>query len=251
MSALTPGERMRRLRRRGAAALLALAAASAGSLAAAPAAVAAPPAASLTLTVTPAATEGQPVTVTIAATNVTDLYAYDFTLQFDPALLSVDAATAAGPDGGFTSATTGPGTVTLSHTRLGTSPGLTAAAPITLGTLTLTARDGGTATVALASTRLVSSTAEVTPLTAVASTTTQLTALPDPAPGGGGSPVASPSPSPSASLGSGGLAASGGRDDLATTGTDATPWMIAGAVGVALVAAGTVVVLRRRQAVRS
>lgn len=249
MSAHTPGERMRRLGRRAAATVLALAAAAAGPLMIAAPAAAAPPAASLTLAVTPTATEGQPVTVTVSASDVTDLYAYDLTLEFDPALLSVDAATAVGPDGGFTSATATAGTVTLSHTRLGSSPGLAGPGPITLGTLTFTALDGGTAEIALASARLVSSTTEVTSVTAVATATTVLTALPDPEPGGGGTP--SPSPSPSAGAVSGGAAASGDADDLATTGADATPWIIAGAVGVALVAAGAVVVLRRRQAVQS
>jgi LPXTG-motif cell wall-anchored protein len=245
---------MRRSRRRATATVLALAAAAAGSLLFVSPAVAAPPAASLTVAVTPTVTEGQPITVTVAAADVTDLYAYDVTLEFDPALVSVDAGTAGGPDGGFTSATTGTGTVTLSHTRLGTSPGLAGAGPITLGTLTFTALDGGTAEIVLAAARLVSSTTEVTALAAVASATTVITALPDAGPepepgsGGSGSPVASPSPSAGVASGS---AASDDAGDLANTGADAAPWMIGGAVGVALVAAGAVVVLRRRQAVRS
>ncbi|WP_076493545.1 cohesin domain-containing protein [Microbacterium sp. RURRCA19A] len=213
-------------------------------LAAATAAHASEPAATFTLELSSSgATEGDTVLATVSGTDVSDLYAYDlvFTVT-EGALASADAPV--GPDGGFTSAVEGPGTLTVSHTRLGTSPGLSGT--VVLATVPLRAIGSGTARVELTSVRLVSSTGDTAEQTDVASETVELAALPTPEPSASPSDSASPSPSSSSSA----LPIVSSSGDLATTGVDATPWLISGAVGVALVAIGAVLVARRRQGVR-
>lgn len=242
MSAHTPASPPRATRRLGAAlvAVLALFA----PLAAASAAHAADPAATLALELSSSsATEGDTIVATVTGTAISDLYAYDLVLTVTEGVLeSADAPT--GPEGGFTSAVDGPGTVTVSHTRLGTSPGLSGT--VVLATVPLHAVGSGTARVELTSVRLVSSTGEAAEQTEVASTTVELEALPTPEPSVSPSASASPSPSASASA----VPAVSGPSDLATTGVDATAWLISGAVGVALIAVGALIVVRRRQGVR-
>lgn len=244
MSARIPASPSRATRRVSAAIVAALALFA--PLAAATAAHAAEPAATFTLELSAsAATEGDTVLATVSGADVSDLYAYDlvFTVT-EGALESADAPV--GPDGGFTSAVDAPGTITVSHTRLGTSPGLSGT--VVLATVPLRAVGSGAARVELSSVRLVSSTGETAEQADVASETVELEALPTPEPSASPSDSASPSPSPSPSTSS--VPAASGASDLATTGVDATPWLISGAVGVALIAVGAVLVARRRQGVR-
>ena len=234
-------------RRRVGAALVAAALALFAPLAVAPAAHAAVPAATFTLTLSTAqATEGDTLVATVTGADISDLYAYDLVLTVTGGTLKSADGTASGPDGGFTSVTQDARTITVSHTRLGTSPGLSGT--FVLATVPLRATGAGSTSVTLTSVRLVSPAGETATQKDVVSAPVQI------APPSPGEPSASPvpsasgsaTPSPSASL----APAVSGSADLATTGVDATPWLISGAVGIALLAAGALLVVRRRQGVR-
>ena len=243
MSSHAPASPPRAARRLGAALVAALA--LFGPLAAAPAANAAPPAPTFSLELTPTtATEGDTIVATVTGTGVSDLFAYDLVFTVTEGMLESADDLPTGPDGGFTSAVDGPGTVTVSHTRLGTSPGLSG--EIVLATVPLHAIGSGAARVELSSVRLVSSSGEAATQTAVAAETVTLAALPTPTPTPSATPTASESASPSASS----TPAAVASNDLATTGVDAAPLLISGAIGIALIAAGAVFVARRRQGVR-
>lgn len=195
-----------------------------------------------TVTVTAPATadEGDTVTVAIPVDTVADLYAYDLTVTYDPALLEFDPASATLPAGGHSSLADAGGTIHLTHTRLGTSPGLDG--PQTLATLTFTALGGGTATVQLADATFIDSLGTATPIAAPVGTEIALTAAPVTEPSPTASDSASPSPSASAAL-----AVSGDSNPLASTGSTLVVPLIAGALAVALLALGTVLVIRRRK----
>ncbi|WP_267059311.1 cohesin domain-containing protein [Microbacterium sp. cx-59] len=236
-----------RLRGRRLAALLAAATAVVGAtLIAAPAAMAAPATyGAITLTVDDTTiTAGDTLTVTIAADTVADLYAYDLVVGYDPALLSFDAASAVYPTGGFGDAQTGTDAVTFSSTRLGTSPGLTG--PQTLVSFTFTALAAGSADISLDSSTLIGTAGETTAVdvTAPGLTATTVIAAAPVTPGPSTSPTTTPSPSASALP----ITGTTPSDPLASTGADATPWLVTGAIGAALVALGAVLVIRRRQA---
>lgn len=250
MSAHSPASRPRVSRRLGAALVATLA--LFGPVLAAPAAHAAPPAAILSLSVSPTSvTAGDALVATIAGSGVSDLYSYDLEITFDPTLLAPAADAPTGPAGGFTSTVTGPGSLTVSHTRLGTSPGLGGASGVILASIPLRSLAAGSAVVELSSVRLVSSTGDVVTAAAVASGTVVIAAAPVPVPQPStSSPAPSPEASASASASATPAPAVKGPGDLATTGVDATPWWIAGALGVALIAGGALFVLRRRQAVQ-
>jgi LPXTG-motif cell wall-anchored protein len=245
MSESTSGHGMLRPRgRRIASALLSSAVVLGASFALAPAAYAAPTAA-ITIDADDAAAEGETVAVTIAATGVADLYAYDLVFTFDPDLFEFVDDSAVGPDGGFTSGVVEDGMITFTHTRLGTSPALVsdpATSPIELITFDLLALDGGDAVISLAEVRLVGAAGDVTTRPGGVSAAVELTALPDP-------PVTEPSPTPSVTTTPLPISGSGPSQPLANTGADATPWVLGGAVGIALLAAGTVLFLARRRAV--
>ena len=147
------------LRARGIALLVTTFALASGSVALAPAAFAAAPAASISIDVSPdEATEGDTLEVTVTSTGTSDLYAYDLIFTYDPAVLEFDEDSAVGPDGGFTTGALGDGLIAVTHTRLGTSPGLTGA--VELASFSFRAIDGGDTEIALASAELVSSTDE-------------------------------------------------------------------------------------------
>lgn len=248
MSAHSPASRPRVSRRLGAALVAALA--LFGPVLAAPAAHAAPPAATLSLSVSPmSVTAGDALVATITGSGVSDLYSYDLEITFDPTLFAPGADAPTGPAGGFTSTVTGPGSLTVSHTRLGTSPGLSGASGVILASIPLRSLAAGSAVVELSSVRLVSSTGDVVTAAAVASGTVVIAAAPVPVPQPSTSSPA-PSPEASASASATPAPAAKGPGDLATTGVDATPWWIAGALGVALIAGGALFVLRRREAVQ-
>lgn len=233
-------------------ALLAAATAVFGaSLIAAPAAMAAPATyGALTLTVDDTTiTEGDTLTVTIAADTVADLYAYDLEVGYDSTLLSFDVDSAVYPAGGFGDALTGTDAVTFSNTRLGTSPGL--AGPQTLVSFTFTALAAGSADISLDSSTLIGTAGETTAVDTTAAgltATVVIAAAPvPPGGGGGGGPVTPPVvDAPDTALPVTGDPA-GTTDPLASTGADATPWIATGIIGAALVALGAVLVARRRR----
>ncbi|MDQ1135634.1 hypothetical protein QE410_000433 [Microbacterium sp. SORGH_AS 1204] len=263
MSTVTPTSRSR-MRRFGASLVAGLA--LFGPLALAPAAHAAAPTATLTLEVAPTTpTEGDTVVVTVRGSGVTDLYAYDLVLSVDDSLLEPTGDNATGPDGGFTSAVATSGDVTVSHTRLGTSPGLSSADPLVLASVPLRTLAPGAARIELSAVRLVSSTGEATTLGSGASASLPIGAptTPTPVPTASASPTPTPTPTASATPTStstptasasptptASASPTPGASGLATTGVDAAVWMTSGAVGIALVAAGTLFVARRRQGVR-
>lgn len=225
-----------------------------GPLAAAPAAHAAEPTAELTVEVQPTAVaEGDTVVVAVRGSGVTDLYAYDLVLTVDDDLLTPTGEAPTGPDGGYTSAVAEPGAVTVSHTRLGTSPGLSGSGPLVLASAPLRALAAGTARIELTAVRLVSSTGEVSTLGAGASVSLPIAApgTPTPTPTATATPSAAPTAAATvtpAPIGS--SASTPGSSDLAATGVDTGTWLVTGAVGVVLLAAGALFVARRRQGVR-
>lgn len=66
---------------------------------------------------------GALITVTVAAAGAVDLYAYDLAVSYDPDLVELVEDSVVTPDGGFSDvADDAAGTVSVTHTRLGTSP---------------------------------------------------------------------------------------------------------------------------------
>ncbi|MBN0039803.1 hypothetical protein JN535_06390 [Cellulosimicrobium cellulans] len=195
-----------------------------------------------------------PITVTVAATGAVDLYAYDLTVSYDPDLVELVEDSAVTPDGGFSDvADDAAGTVSVTHTRLGTSPGLEG--DVTLATLTFTAVADGDASFAVPAATLVGADTTTASLTDAATATTTIGATvttpptDDPtdgatsAPPTGGATTApgtdGASDSPSTSAGSGPLASTGAS--------------VAWFVGAALlaVAVGIGILWARRRAVAS
>lgn len=193
---------------------------------------------------------GDTVTVSAVFTGLVDAYAYELDIAYDEELLAFVEDSEQSPSGGFGSASDTGDEITISATRLGTSPGLTGNQ--TLVTVRFTALDDGDATIAIASGRIVGSNAQtsaIDPSAPGASTTVGIAAdeTPDPGSGGGGTPGGDPGtgdPGSGAQPGTGsGTTADG---SLAITGADAAPWLILGAGAVAAIAAGTLIALRRR-----
>ncbi|MDQ1205915.1 cohesin domain-containing protein [Microbacterium sp. SORGH_AS_0862] len=228
--------------RRLAAATAAAAALLGATLVVAPAAHAAPAVIGVTITATSAAEVGDTVTVTIAASNVEDLYAYDLALGYDAELLAFDEGSATFPSGGFGDATADAdrGLAFLTHTRLGTSPGLVGAQPLVA--FTFTALAAGDAVIELVSADLVGAARDTASLdvTAIDPATTVITAV-----------VVQPSTTPSPSTSTpAAVPADASSGPLATTGVDAAPWLVVGVVALAAVALGVVLLLRRRAVTR-
>lgn len=231
--------------RRLAAATAAAAALLGATLVVAPAAHAAPALTDVTITATGAAEVGDTITVTIAAANVEDLYAYDLALGYDSELVAFDEGGATFPGGGFSDATADAdrGLAYLTHTRLGTSPGLVGAQPLV--TLTFTALAAGDAVIELVSADLVGAARDTASLdvSAIEPATSAITAV-----------VAPPSPSPSAPSPSAStpaaVPATASSGPLAATGVDAAPWLVVGAAALAVVAFGVVLLVRRRAVTR-
>ncbi len=186
------------------------------------------------------ATAGDVISVTIAADAVSDLYAYELTLQFDPALLAYDDGSAVFPAGGYDAATPTSGQVTITHTRLGSSPGLTG--PQSLVTLAFTVLAGGQTT-ALTPTAItfVASDGASTAVTPPAAAVIALDAAPVVEPGTP-DPETSVSPSATPVVADSGDTSS---DPLASTGADAAPFLVGGALAAAVIALGIVLIVRR------
>lgn len=178
------------------AALMAGALAVGLSLAAASPALAAPTLSSVTLTVSPTTLEvGETVVASATLVATTDVFAYEVVFSYDDEIFEYVEGSATGPEGGFDVANEGPGTVTLTHTRLGTSPTIS-------GDLTLTAEflsigDGETS-IDIPLVTLLDSEGAATPLTDAAASE-ELTVEPvevvQPSPSPSPSTSASPSPS--------------------------------------------------------
>lgn len=153
-------------------------------------AVAAPSSSSGVVTAPATATVGDVIDVAVSIPGATDVFAFEADLDFDPALLDYVDGSATGPDGGFTSASVTGGTLTVTSTRLGTSPSLEG--DIDAITAQFTVIAAGDATLDLASLALVG--ADTAVVTAEDVDTTELTleaaAEPTPEP-------SSPSPEPS------------------------------------------------------
>ncbi|WP_265521125.1 cohesin domain-containing protein [Oerskovia flava] len=114
---------------------------AATALAASPAA-AVPDVDTFTLDVPAAASAGDEFDVTLTASAVSDLYAYEVVLAYDADLLTPDLDGVTLPEGGFDDVTGDEGVVVLTHTRLGSSPGLEG--DLTLAALSFTVTDGVT-----------------------------------------------------------------------------------------------------------
>lgn len=230
--------------------LLALAAAALAGLglavgAAAPA-VAAPAVASVSVSAPATASAGDTFAVTVTLTGATDVYGYESVLAFDPAVVAYVDGSAVVPAGGFDSVRTGTGTVDLVYTRLGTSPALSGDI---VYTLTFRATAAGSTAFAVRSLSLVDPASVVTASTNAATSPAVVVA-----PAAVTTPTPAPTPSTGTS-GSGGSATGGDSastavGDLASTGSTATPvpYLIAGAVLLAVGAAAVLLAVRRRRA---
>ncbi|MBO3088090.1 cohesin domain-containing protein [Cellulomonas dongxiuzhuiae] len=244
----TPGSRPRRRALHAALAVLGL------TLLTAVPAAAAPTVDEATLAVpTGPVTAGATVDVRLDLLDVTDLYAYEATLTFDPALLAFDSVTDA-PDGGFDDVTSGTGSVTVRHTRLGASPGLTGTVATTVRLRTLA---GGTATVTLSGLTLVGSDGATVAAADVTSVDVVVAPAPTPGPTTTPGPTATPptptttpeatAPVPSPSATAGAAASGPGTGTLSATGAQ-----VGGLLALALgaVALGAFLVRRRTAATR-
>lgn len=198
------------------------------------------------LTAAPAAVSvGDTVTVTAVFTGLTDAYAYELDIAYDPELLSFTADSQILPSGGFGSATDTGSEVAIAATRLGTSPGL--AGTQTLVTLSFTALEPGDASLAIASGRIVDSNAQPTTIDPDAAGTSAAVVISEEdgsEPGQGDDGGGDSDPGTGTGSGSGSGSTSDGS--LAVTGADAAPWLILGAGAIAAIAAGTVLAVRRR-----
>lgn len=83
------------------------------------------PTTTVTMTATPEVEAGEVVDVSVDLSATVDAYSYAITVAFDPALLDyVEDSASTGPAGGFDSVEETDGSVTILHSRLGTSPAL-------------------------------------------------------------------------------------------------------------------------------
>lgn len=197
-------------------------------------------------------TVGDDVDVTIELDDAADLFAYSITLTIDPTLLAVDPDSLTGPDGGFTSIDLDGSTVTIVHTRLGTSPGLTG--PVTLASLTFTALASGPATIAVPLVEQLDSETQSTTLSDAAEATTTIEPADDTS-----TPTPTPSTTPTPDLvddgdseAVGGTGSGTGTTGGALTATGANSGAIVAMVlaAIALIVSGTLALRRRRAVTR-
>lgn len=212
-------------------------------LGATPALAAGPPVA-VTLSATPSVSVGDTVPVSLGLENTDDVYAYEITLSFDPAVLSYVDGSVTGPTGGFDSVVKGNGRVTLVHTRLGTSPTLSG----NIGaSFSLSAIGSGQGNVTVTAVSLVNSARDTVPVT------TQLPTAPV-AVAAVVTPSATPSPSPSASAGSSQVLGAPSTDtppgSLVNSGSTLVLPVALAAAAVAVALGGFLLVLRRKAARR-
>jgi hypothetical protein len=207
-------------------------------------ALAAPSTASVSLTATPEVTVGETVDVGIGLLGTADIYAYEVTVSYDPALFSYVDGSATAPAGGFDTVKQADGEVTLVHSRLGTSPALSGDLA---ATLQLTAIGSGTGSSGLsaASVTLVDPAGETTTLTDAATAAVTIAPLATATP----TPTPTPSPTATTTPGTGTDPASTGTAGSSTAGLAATGFGIGALllVAAAAVAAGVLLVIRRRR----
>lgn len=219
-------------------------------------ATAAPAAATVAIGGPTTATVGDTFDVRVDLTGTADVYAYEIVLHADADAVTAVADGADGPDGGFDTVQQRGDTITLAHTRLGTSPALSGDLTETAA---LTATAPGSLDVSVVSVTLLDGTAGSTPVSVPvpAGTTLAVTVAP--------LATASPSPSPTATSGAGtsagGDPSTGGTGatavsrasrtaaggELAWTGADVAPWA---AASLALLLAGGAVLVARTRAAR-
>ncbi|QCR42814.1 hypothetical protein C1N91_03910 [Curtobacterium sp. SGAir0471] len=226
-------------------------------LAATPAA-AAPTATTVRIAAPSSATVGEPIDLDVTIPATTDVYAYEITIDTDEDALAVVDGSVTGPDGGFDRVEQDADTITIVHSRLGTSPALSGDLAASVA---LTPTAAGDTDLAVSSVVLVGSDGSSTTLTDPVSTTVSIAAVPTPTPTATPDPTDAPDPAPSTSTtptpGStatavpAGAAGAPGRPAggaLAWTGADVAPWA---AASLALLALGTTLVtLRARRARR-
>ncbi|PYY35476.1 cohesin domain-containing protein [Curtobacterium sp. MCBD17_030] len=235
-------------------------------LAASPAS-AAPVATTATITAPAAVTVGDTLEVDLTLPATTDVFAYQIDLAADADSLEVVDGSVTGPDGGFDSVEQDGDTISLLHTRLGTSPAISGDLA---ASVELTATSPATVDLAVTRVTVVASDGSTTTLTDPASTTVTIAAAPTPAPTPTPTPTATPTgvptATPSATPIAGGTDGTGTGTDagtgtdpvgstsgrpaggaLAFTGSDLAPWIAASA---ALLLAGAGLVLARRRARR-
>ena len=92
---------------------------------------------------------GQAVQVTVTASDIQDLYAYDLTIEFDPASFVFMPGSAESGTSGVTVDDPSPAGVRVVHTKLGTSPA--ASGDVVLATVSLRAKGTGVTTVDVSS----------------------------------------------------------------------------------------------------
>jgi hypothetical protein len=229
------------------------------ALTAAPAS-AAPTAVTATITAPATATVGDTLDVAVTVPATADVYGYQVDLTADADVLAVVDGSVTGPEGGFDAVRRTGDTVTLLHTRLGTSPALS-------GDLTasvdLRATVPGDIDLAVTRVTLVAADGSTTVLTDPASTRVTVAAVPTPtptataAPTPGTTPGTDPTSVPGTGNGAGGSGSGTDADSagtasrtpaggaLAFTGADLAPWL---ATSAALLALGGGIVLARRRA---
>ncbi|KRC33005.1 cohesin domain-containing protein [Oerskovia sp. Root22] len=212
----------------------------------------------------PAVEVGDTVSVTVAATGVSDLFAYELTVGFDPEVLEYVDGSGTTDIPGFHEATLGPdgSSVVLTQTRLGTSPA--AEGDLTLATLDFVAVGAGDGGVTAERATLVDAATQATEVTDLGTAPITVTAVaveptdpPTDDPGTGGPGTDEPGagePTDDATLvdsdGGSDPWSTGGTGSLASTG--ATVGLAAGAAFLALlVGVGLVLAARRHRARRS
>ncbi|MGO2658231.1 cohesin domain-containing protein [Mycetocola reblochoni] len=266
----SPTPRTRRHRRRRSL-LIAATALTATALAPATAASAAPAVLGTPVLTAPATAEvGDVITVELRTDAAGDLYAYELELSYDPALLAPVEDSVALPDGGHSSALVDDDATSVTHTRLGTSPGLSGEQ--SLVSIDFTTLAAGDAAVTLTGGETVGTELE---RTAVDDELSAVTAIAEPSStgadaGADGADAGSDGGSNgTADAGSDGADGSGSSGDDSAAAADATPSptaapaadtpladtgaqagaiAAAAALAVALLALGAVLVARRRGA---
>ncbi|MCU1476455.1 MAG: hypothetical protein JWQ64_1148 [Subtercola sp.] len=211
-------------------------------------AFAAPATESVSLTATPSVSVGDTVDIGLKLVGATDIFAYDVTLTFDPAVLSYVDGSATGPTGGFDSVEKSTGSITLVNSRLGTSPALSG----DLASIaTFTAVGSGDASIAASTVSLVDETGATTALSDAATADVVVAAAPTPTP----TPSETSTPSPTTGTGDAtstptavaAASSSNGTGSLALTGLSIGGSLL---LGVAVIVIGIFAVRRRKSVTR-
>lgn len=208
---------------------------------------AAPSTGAVTITAPAKVTDGATFDATVTFAAVADVYAYEATFAFDPAVVSYVSGSATAPAGGFDTVSTSSGSVDVVHTRLGTSPALSGTVSFTLR---FTAEAPGATAIALSSLRLIDPATGSTTATDVAATP-PITVAAAATPPGSTPPGSTPTTAPAGNAGDGPGTASGSTQDssLASTGQDVLPWLGGGTLLLLLgVGAVLLTAARRRHA---